>query len=68
MPSLLIETLTPTEIAKMLRIHPLSVTRLARQRKIPAMKIGGVWRFRRDEFERWLKQQSNGGQSSRKRS
>ena len=67
MPSLLIETLTPTEIATMLRIHPLSVARLARQKKIPAVKVGGVWRFRRDEFERWLKRQSNGGQRSRKR-
>jgi excisionase family DNA binding protein len=69
MSSLMIETLTPTEIAKMLRIHRLSVARLARQGKLPAVKVGGVWRFRRDEFERWLKRQSNnGGQSSRKRS
>ena len=69
MPSLLVETLTPTEIAKMLRIHPLSVTRLARQGKLPALKVGGVWRFRRDEFERWLNRQGNGGQrQSRTRS
>ena len=61
MPSLLIETLTPTEIAKMLRIHPLSVARLARQGKLPAMKVGGVWRFRKDQFMRWINARSNGG-------
>jgi len=53
------ETLTPNEIAKMLRIHPFSVTRLARQKKIPAFKAGGVWRFRKDQFEQWIKMQTN---------
>jgi len=67
------ETLTPNEIAKMLRIHPFSVTRLARQNKIPAFKAGGVWRFRKDQFERWIETQTNvqsslsDGKSSRKR-
>ena len=50
----MIETLTPTEIAQMLRIHPFTVTRLAREGKLPALKVGGVWRFRKDEFERWM--------------
>ena len=62
-----IETLTPNEIAKILRIHPFTVTRLAREGKIPAFKVGGIWRFREDEFEQWLKRQSNGGKRSRKR-
>ncbi len=53
------ETLTPNEIAKMLRIHPFSVTRLARQKKIPAFKAGGVWRFRKDQFEQWIETQTN---------
>lgn len=53
------ETLTPGEVAKMLRIHPFSVTRLARQKKIPAFKAGGVWRFRKDRFERWIEAQTN---------
>jgi len=49
-----IETLTPNEIAKILRIHPFTVTRLAREGKIPAFKVGGIWRFRKDQFERWI--------------
>ncbi len=40
------------EIAKILRIHPFTVTRLARKGKLPGFKVGGIWRFRKDEFER----------------
>lgn len=49
-----IETLTPGEIAKILQLHPFTVTRLAREGKIPAFKVGGVWRVRKDQFERWI--------------
>jgi len=46
----MVETLTPNEVAKSLRLHPFTVTRLAREGKIPAFKVGGVWRIRKDEF------------------
>ena len=49
-----IETLTPGEVAKILKLHPFTVTRLAREGKLPAFKVGGVWRLRRDEFEQWI--------------
>ena len=55
----MIETLTPTEIAQMLRIHPFTVTRLAREGKLPAFKVGGIWRFRKDQFEKWVNQRTN---------
>jgi len=54
-----IETLTPNEIAKILRIHPFTVTRLAREGKIPAFKVGGIWRFRKDQFEQWIEERTN---------
>jgi len=54
-----IETLTPNEIAKILRIHPFTVTRLAREGKIPAFKVGGIWRFRKDQFEQWIERNSS---------
>ncbi len=54
------ETLTPTEVAKILKLHPFSVTRLARQKKLPAFKVGGVWRFQKDQFERWINRLANG--------
>jgi len=52
-----IETLTPGEVAKILKLHPFTVTRLAREGKIPAFKVGGVWRMERSKFERWIAKQ-----------
>ncbi len=51
----LFETLTPNEVAKSLQLHTFTVTRLAREGKLPAFKVGGSWRFRKDEFEKWIK-------------
>ena len=62
-----IETLTPNEIAKILRIHPFTVTRLAREGKIPAFKVGGIWRFRKDQFERWIEERTHGKDKRRRR-
>jgi len=50
----MVETLTPNEVAKSLRLHPFTVTRLAREGKIPAFKVGGVWRIEKLKFERWI--------------
>ena len=52
------ETLTPSEVAKILKLHPFPVTRLAREGKIPAFKVGGVWRVRKDQFEQWMNRQT----------
>ena len=52
-----IETLTPNEISKILKLHPFTVTRLAREGKIPAFKVGGVWRMEKSQFERWIAKQ-----------
>lgn len=46
--------LTVREAAQLLRLGEVTVYRLAQQRKIPAMKVGGSWRFRRDMLEEWL--------------
>ena len=50
----MVETLTPNEVAKSLKLHPFTVTRLVREGKLPAFKVGGVWRIKKDEFERWI--------------
>ncbi len=63
----LIETLTPSEISRMLKIHPFTVTRLAREGKIPAFKVGGIWRFRKDQFQQWIERQSNGKRNKQRR-
>jgi len=37
----MIETFTPNEVAKSLKLHPFTVARLAREGKIPVFKVGG---------------------------
>jgi excisionase family DNA binding protein len=47
------ELLTPSEVARMLRVNPKTVTRWAKAGKLPAIKtMGGHRRFRRDDVER----------------
>ncbi len=48
--------LTAKELAKLMRVHPLTVARLARQGRIKgAFRMGGVWRFPTREVLEWMK-------------
>ena len=46
---------TVEEIAEYLRLHPYTVRRLARAKKIPGFRVGGQWRFRKDEIDAWAR-------------
>ncbi|MGB2756283.1 MAG: BldC family transcriptional regulator [Acidimicrobiia bacterium] len=49
------ELLTPSEVAKMFRVNPKTVTRWARSGKISAIRtLGGHRRFRATEIEKFL--------------
>ncbi len=48
------EILTIEEVATYLKAGRRTVYRLAANGQIPAFKLGGVWRFRRAELERWI--------------
>jgi excisionase family DNA binding protein len=54
------DILTILEVATFLKVAQRTVYRLAAAKKIPAFKVGGVWRFSRAEIENWIKQQSMG--------
>ena len=54
------ELLTPNELSRILKLHPFTVTRLAREGKLPGFKVGGSWRFRKDGFERWVTERTSG--------
>lgn len=49
----LAETFTSEDVAAYLKIHPYTVRRLCREKKIPAFRVGGQWRFRKDDIDRW---------------
>jgi excisionase family DNA binding protein len=41
---------TVEDVADYLRLDPETVRSLARQKKLPGMKVGKVWRFRKAEI------------------
>ncbi|MBI3621226.1 MAG: helix-turn-helix domain-containing protein [Nitrospirae bacterium] len=51
------QLLTISEVAKFLRLHHSTVYRLAREERLPAVKIGSQWRFHRSHIEQWLDEQ-----------
>ena len=59
------ELLTPNELSRILKLHPFTVTRLAREGKLPGFKVRGVWRFQKEQFERWVEKRANGGSRDR---
>ena len=55
------EILTIKDVAAYLKVNERTVYRLAASKKIPAFKVGNAWRFRKDELDQWIRQQSNHG-------
>lgn len=46
--------LTSEQAAAFLQIHPKTLQRMARQGRVPAYRVGDLWRFRASELEAWL--------------
>jgi excisionase family DNA binding protein len=57
------EILTVKEISNLLRVHPTTVYKLLRDRRIPSFRVGSDWRFRKDRIERWIAEVSSMGVS-----
>ena len=50
--------MTLEEVARYLRLHNSTIYRLARAGIIPAVKIGGQWRFNSQRVDEWLAAQA----------
>ena len=48
------QIMTLREVAKYLGLHAMTVYKLTREGRVPAAKIGGQWRFKRDVLDEWL--------------
>ncbi len=48
------EIMTTKEMATYLRLHEITVCKYAAEGVIPAIRIGRVWRFDKDEIDRWI--------------
>ncbi len=51
------EILTIRELASYLKIAEKTAYRFVSEGRIPGFKVGGSWRFRRSEIERWIAEQ-----------
>lgn len=47
--------LTVKDAAAMLRVHPCTIYRLVRDRQLPGFRIGGDWRFHREQLKEWIR-------------
>jgi len=52
------EYLTAKQVAKYLQVKPLTIYQWARNDKIPAVKIGRVWRFKKDLIDNFLEKKA----------
>jgi excisionase family DNA binding protein len=57
------EILTIDEVAAYLRLTPQTIYKWAQEKRIPAVKLGKEWRFRRSVIDRWFDEQLLGNDS-----
>lgn len=52
------EILTIKQVAAYLKVADRTIYRLAATNGIPAFKVGGTWRFRHSDIDRWIAAQT----------
>ncbi len=55
------EILTLKEVAVYLKLAEKTAYRLAAEGKLPGFKVGGSWRFKREDIENWIQAQTRSG-------
>ena len=48
------EIMTTKELAKYLRLHEITICKYAAEGKIPAVRVGRVWRFEKEAIDKWI--------------
>lgn len=51
------EILTLKEVADYLKLAEKTAYRLAAEGKLPGFKVGGSWRFKREDVLQWIEEQ-----------
>ncbi len=50
------DILTIRDVAEYLKVTEKTVYGLAQKGKIPGFKVGGQWRFRREDIDQWIEE------------
>ena len=53
------QILTLKEVAEYLKLAEKTAYRLAAEGKLPGFKVGGSWRFKREDVLIWIEKQKN---------
>ena len=53
------QILTLQEVAEYLKLTEKTAYRLVAEGKLPGFKVGGAWRFKREDLEDWIETQKN---------
>ena len=48
------QIMTTKEMANYLKLHQITICKLAKAGKIPSIRIGRVWRFDKDVIDDWI--------------
>lgn len=54
------QILTLKEIAAYLKLAEKTAYKLAADGKLPGFKVGGSWRFKQEDIERWIEEKKKG--------
>jgi len=49
--------MTVRDVATCLNVNEKTVYRLAQRRALPAFKLAGAWRFKREDIDLWIERQ-----------
>ncbi len=58
------DIMTIKEVSAYLKITEKTAYRLTAERKIPGFKVGGAWRFRKQEIDEWIDERMKDGGAS----
>jgi excisionase family DNA binding protein len=53
------DIITIRDLAAYLKMAEKTLYRLAAEGSIPGFKVGGSWRFRKTEIDKWIRKQSS---------
>jgi excisionase family DNA binding protein len=42
------------ELAEYLKLHHITICKLAKEGKIPSIRVGRVWRFDKEQIDEWI--------------
>jgi len=55
--------MTVQEVAEYLNVDPKTVYRLVNRGELPGFKVGGSWRFQKDDLDEWIAKQKEAAAS-----